>query len=827
MKRLTSFLFLLAIIGSMTFSDAFSAKRWVLVEEFTNASCGPCAQQNPAFKTFLDNNKANVIPIVYRTSWPGRDIMYSQNPGMYDTRVQYYGVTGVPNARTNGKVHPQTGNWYEGAPGDVTGMQSAVDSYASATSPITITPNYTMTGKTMNVAVNVATTSAISNKKLRTAVVEGYHYYDNAGTNGEKKFYFLVRELLPNVEGESITISANGNQDFSYKYTPNPSFYSQFFYIVSFIQDDATKEVLQAGISEMPNLNGVENMKVLPVTVAVDANQKHGFIEGNSTITRKIKITNPNLKEVTFGLSPKFTAPADWSASINKTEVTLAAGASEEIEASITAGATLSYVSLALDAFAINLPANELGGSATGIVYALHKGTKIVSYMGMAQFDQYLSAVISQSASYKGMTNYLGVLDMEAMSAYPADNFEATVYNFDYFGVQGAKGILGTNYTQSVAIRNNIQKALDAGKDVLIFGEWEAFNTFSNATYANGQTFYKQTIGVTSTAQPTMRIQVNSQGQITGMVPYRVDGVTNDPISGGMSFSCNSHQYATAGQFFAVYTDILKPETGSKAIPFLYADANQSQVVGVRSENAAKGKLVYISAPPSGFALNDLATLYNKIIDWFMTTATAGPKITAAVNSVSFGTIMKGESSKKMVKITNDGDVDLVINSIAIEGDANSVFTLGAGKDTETLGAGASVDIEVIFTPKDKANYAGNLRIQTNAINTPDLKLSISGSGDVDTHVGEIGGKFYLNVSPNPVVSVSNLKYEINNDMPVRLSINLIDAQGNKVAELFNGVSGNGTYNLNLNSTNYAAGAYYLSVMVDGELNNIPVMFVK
>ncbi len=825
MKRLTSFIFLFAVIGSMSISDAFSAKRWVLVEEFTNASCAPCASQNPTFKTFLNNNTDRVIPIIYRTSWPGRDDMYSLRTAMYDNRVNYYGVgdVGVPYARTNGKLHPTT-TLYEGAPGDAVGMQQEVDKYASATSPMTITPTFTKTGNEMKINVNVASTEAVNNKTLRVAVVEAYHYFKSAGSNGETNFYYVVREMLPSADGQSISVTANGNKDFSFSVTPHPSVYPQFMYVVAFVQDETTKEVLQAGTSPRPDITGVENFKKVPVTVTTDAPQKHGFVEGGSPATRTIKVTNPNLKEMTFSLVPTLEAPQDWSASLDKEEVTLAAGASAEIKATINAGSTLAYASLSLGAFPINLPANELGEYSSSAVYALHKGTKIVNYVGLATFEDYLMAVTSNSPTYKGITNYLGVLDMEAMAAYPPENFDVLVYNLDYWALKQAAGILGNTYNESKAIRNNIKQSLAAGKNVLIFGEREAYNAFINTSAIEGQTFYKQDIGVSSTSS-TPRANFNSTGQVTSLIPYRVDGVSGDPISNGLTFSCNNHQYSNS--FFTFYTDILKLETGSKAIPFLYSDAMQNNIVAIRTVNAAKGKLVYISAPPSGFEINQLATLYNNTIAWFYSNTNVGPKITAAVSSVSFGTVNKDEKSSKIVRITNSGDENLVINSIAIEGDTKSVFTLGEGKNTETLGAGASADIEVIFAPKAKENYTGQLRIQTNAGNTPDLKVALAGIGEDLTSVGEIGGKFYLNVSPNPVVSVSNVKYEINNDMPINLSINLIDAQGNKVAELFNGVSGNGSYNLNLNSANFAAGAYYLSVLVDGQLNNVPVMIVK
>lgn len=827
MKRLTSFVFILAVIASLSISEAFAAKRWVLVEEFTNASCGPCASQNPSFKTFLGNNTDNVIPIVYRTSWPGSDVMYSLKSAMYDTRVQYYGVNGVPYAMTNGKEHASSNpqSFYPGAPGDAVGMQTEVNKYTGTTSPITITPTFTMDNKTMNISVNVTSTAAISGKKLRVAVMEAYHYFDKAGSNGEKHFYYLVRDMLPDVNGQTITLAANESKDFTFEAAPHPSIYSKYLYVVAFVQDDGTKEVLQAGTSPRPDITGADNMKKVPVTLAVDANQVHGFIEANSTVTRKVKITNPNLKETSFGLAARLTAPTDWSASIEPQEVTLAAGATAEINVTINAGPTLAYAAIYVDGFPINLAENELGGYASATVRALHKGVKIVSYTGLATFAAYLGAVTSANPTYKDRTSSLSVLDMEAMAAYPPENFDVLIYNLDYWALRSANGLLGNTYNESKAIRANIKSALTSGKNVLIFGEREAYNTFINASAVEGQTFYKQDLGFSSTTS-TPRATFNSSGQITGLIPYRVDGVSGDPLSNGMTFSCNNHQYS--GNYFTFYTDILKLETGSKAIPFLYADAMQENVVGVRYQNENKGKLVYISAPAPGFEINQLATLYNNIITWFYSTPSAiGPKITAGVSSVSFGTIMKGQTSTKVVKITNDGDETLNISGISIADDASSVFTLGTGKDTKTLAAGASVDIQVIFTPKDKANYTGNLRIQTNAGNTPDLKVALTGAGDVDTHVGEIGGKFYLNVSPNPVVSVSNVNYEINSDMPVNLSINLIDAQGNKVAELFNGISGNGSYNLNLNSSNHAAGAYYLSVMVDGELNNIPVMIVK
>ena len=58
----------LAVAGSAAFGQA---QRLVLFEEFTQASCGPCASQNPAFNTLLDANATKAVSIKYQTSWPG------------------------------------------------------------------------------------------------------------------------------------------------------------------------------------------------------------------------------------------------------------------------------------------------------------------------------------------------------------------------------------------------------------------------------------------------------------------------------------------------------------------------------------------------------------------------------------------------------------------------------------------------------------------------------------------------------------------------------------------------------------------------------------
>lgn len=63
---------LASFLGLSTGLGAVHAQqRLVLVEHFTQASCGPCASQNPALKAVLDANQGKVVALKYQTSWPG------------------------------------------------------------------------------------------------------------------------------------------------------------------------------------------------------------------------------------------------------------------------------------------------------------------------------------------------------------------------------------------------------------------------------------------------------------------------------------------------------------------------------------------------------------------------------------------------------------------------------------------------------------------------------------------------------------------------------------------------------------------------------------
>ena len=114
MKKIT----LLALLIASQFAMA-QTQRFVIIEEFTQASCGPCAQQNPAFNALLSANSTKTFGLKYQTSFPGVDPMNEHNPEQVSDRWDYYPGTGVPYCRLDGSTKP-AGSAYAGAPANVT-----------------------------------------------------------------------------------------------------------------------------------------------------------------------------------------------------------------------------------------------------------------------------------------------------------------------------------------------------------------------------------------------------------------------------------------------------------------------------------------------------------------------------------------------------------------------------------------------------------------------------------------------------------------------------------------------------------------------------------
>ncbi|MGA0109959.1 MAG: Omp28-related outer membrane protein, partial [Schleiferiaceae bacterium] len=283
MKHLT----LTALAGLLSLS-AFGQNRLVLVEHFTQASCGPCASQNPALKVLLDANPTKVVALKYQVSWPGYDPMYLANPTEVDARVQYYGVTGVPNSVMDGSG--------PGSPGTIV-TQSTIDNRYNTAAPLNLTASHQWTPGYDSIQIGIfianAGTSTVSSGaagslKLHVAIVEEEINYPSApGSNGETSFYQVMRKMVPNQSGTTLadTWTAGQTQMLSFKVAA-PAYLANLneVAIVAFIQDNQGKAVLNAAKTTPQVVTGLPDLGVTNFTAATA-----GLCNGTTTPTMTIK----------------------------------------------------------------------------------------------------------------------------------------------------------------------------------------------------------------------------------------------------------------------------------------------------------------------------------------------------------------------------------------------------------------------------------------------------------------------------------------------------------------------------------------------------------
>jgi hypothetical protein len=242
-------LFLGVIFISLSLFVIGQSQRLVLVEEATNASCGPCAGQNPAFDALLHSNLDKVIPLKYHWYFPGYDPMHNHNVDENNSRVSYYGINGVPHALIDGVSI--AGSNYLGAPANCS--QTKINDAYAIPSPFEISITHEINDGVIYISMLIKATEAVSgNLWARIAVVEKHiHFSSPPGSNGETDFYDVMKKMLPNPGGTQLNNSFEvGDYVIIQQSWELANVYDiDELGVVGFVQDNSSKVVHQAGDS--------------------------------------------------------------------------------------------------------------------------------------------------------------------------------------------------------------------------------------------------------------------------------------------------------------------------------------------------------------------------------------------------------------------------------------------------------------------------------------------------------------------------------------------------------------------------------------------------
>lgn len=222
--------------------------RLVLLEEFTSSTCGPCVNANTKIKGWLAQYPTTFTAVFYHMNWPapGNDPMYLHNTIDNSARKSYYNVGTVPYSVVDGNVWTGNGNYLE---------WTTISNRQAVPSPFDLQLRHEISAGNDSVYLTMiasATQPATGTLVAHNVVIEKYiHFTSPPGTNGEKDFPNVMKKMLPGKEGSPLPAPMEVGD---YLIVETAWAFANVYNVneiagVSFIQNNATKEVLQAANS--------------------------------------------------------------------------------------------------------------------------------------------------------------------------------------------------------------------------------------------------------------------------------------------------------------------------------------------------------------------------------------------------------------------------------------------------------------------------------------------------------------------------------------------------------------------------------------------------
>jgi hypothetical protein len=174
-------------------------------------------------------------------------------------------------------------------------------------------------------------------------------------------------------------------------------------------------------------------------------------------------------------------------------------------------------------------------------------------------------------------------------------------------------------------------------------------------------------------------------------------------------------------------------------------------------------------------------------------------------DSVSFGDVMLGSSDSVGIPVRNQGNIPLVLQSIAVQPPFSITFDL-----PRTLMPTEAVFLRPHFNPTILGPVSAMMTITHSGVNSPTVAY-LSGTG-IPVAAEELPGglptAYRLGANfPNPFNPVTRIEYDLPRTADVRLQV--FDVSGRLVSELVNGTMPAGRYAAQFDGERVASGLYF------------------
>ena len=239
-------------------------QRTVVEEDFTSSTCPPCRAGNANTRAINSQptQRGKFVEIKYQQNFPapGNDPYYTAESG---SRFGYYSGSYIPYMLLDG-------GWNENSQSYTAAI---LDRYRAKPALARVGGSYRLSNNTVTATAQVKPLFAVpAGRLVAHMVVTERETQLNARTNGETRFYDVMKKMLPSQSGTPLPALASGQsytlaQTFDVRTLPAAQAVEHFdsLRVVVFVQDLVTKEVYQGGYLRLLNPTATRSSQNGPV----------------------------------------------------------------------------------------------------------------------------------------------------------------------------------------------------------------------------------------------------------------------------------------------------------------------------------------------------------------------------------------------------------------------------------------------------------------------------------------------------------------------------------------------------------------------------------
>ena len=245
----------------------------VLLEGFSNVSCPGCPELAAVLTAVMaepGHGLDRVLLIKWAANWPApSDPHYQANPADNLARLTTYmsDILGVPTLFADGALVGDSG-----VPPTTTALSAVVDGLLAESPGFAIAVEAAVAGTGVAAAVTLTAVRTVERAGAQLHLVLAEHpvIYDTPpGTTGETEFHWIMRDFVT-LPDRPLPLTAGTPVSKSGTLTLNSAWIQDHLFVIAFVQDPVTREVLQAGYAPVnaTGLVAAQSTQASPFTVS-------------------------------------------------------------------------------------------------------------------------------------------------------------------------------------------------------------------------------------------------------------------------------------------------------------------------------------------------------------------------------------------------------------------------------------------------------------------------------------------------------------------------------------------------------------------------------